>query len=157
MGPSANQKGMWPAFWMLGDSIRHGTQWPRCGELDIYEQVNGDGVAHGTVHCDHEGGGACNEPHGRGASTNIPDRDFHNWSIVIDRTSRNWRSETVEWARDGQVFHKLSGADIGDEGVWGTLAHSPYYILLNVAVGGTWPVRFLRIHVSLQESKESLI
>lgn len=139
MGPAANQKGMWPAFWMLGDAIRHGTEWPLCGELDIFEQVNGDGIAHGTVHCDQENGGACNEPLGRGASTNIPDHEFHAWSIVVDRTSKDWRTETIEWARDDNVFHKLSGAEIGDEGVWSTLAHSPYYILLNVAVGGNWP------------------
>ncbi|KAK0386660.1 hypothetical protein NLU13_6495 [Sarocladium strictum] len=139
MGPAANKKGMWPAFWMLGDAVRHGTEWPLCGELDIFEQVNGDGIGHGTVHCDLENGGACNEPLGRGASTDIPDGEFHAWSLVVDRTSRDWRSETIEWGRDGNVFHKLSGADIGDEGVWSTLAHSPYYILLNVAVGGTWP------------------
>lgn len=140
MGEAANQKGMWPAFWMLGDAIRHGTEWPLCGELDIFEQVNGDGIGHGTVHCDAEEGGACSEPLGRGASTDIPDGNFHSWSLVVDRTSGDWRQETIEWARDGNVFHKLSGAEIGSEGVWSTLAHSPYYILLNVAVGGNWPV-----------------
>ncbi len=36
-----NKQGMWPAFWMLGESIHHGTPWPQCGELDIMERVNG--------------------------------------------------------------------------------------------------------------------
>jgi beta-glucanase (GH16 family) len=140
MGSAANQKGMWPAFWMLGDAMRHGTQWPLCGELDIFEQVNGDGIAHGTVHCGTENGGVCNEPLGRGSSTQLGDDDFHTWSLVIDRTSGNWQTETIEWARDGVPFNKLSGAELGDEGIWSTIAHSPMYILLNVAVGGIWPV-----------------
>ncbi|KAK9425263.1 putative Beta-glucanase [Seiridium unicorne] len=37
----ANKQGIWPAFWALGDAIRHGTQWPLSGEIDIFEQVNG--------------------------------------------------------------------------------------------------------------------
>lgn len=32
---SGNKQGIWPAYWMLGDSIRHGTPWPACGEIDI--------------------------------------------------------------------------------------------------------------------------
>jgi hypothetical protein len=36
------------------------------------------------------------------------------------------------------VFHQMSGAEIGDQGVWGTLAHSPMFVILNVAVGGNW-------------------
>lgn len=52
-GNAINTKqGIWPAFWLLGDSIRHGTPWPACGELDILETVNGQLVGHGTVHCD---------------------------------------------------------------------------------------------------------
>jgi beta-glucanase (GH16 family) len=43
--------GIWPAFWLLGDSIRHGTNWPACGELDIMETVNGQLTGYGTIHC----------------------------------------------------------------------------------------------------------
>lgn len=142
MGEGASHKGLWPAFWMLGDAVHHGTEWPLCGELDIFEQVNGDGMAHGTVHCGDAKGGVCDEPIGRGGEVAIGDGEFHDWSLVIDRTSGSWQTETIQWMRDGNVFHTLSGAELGEEGVWGTLAHSPYYILLNVAVGGDWPVSF---------------
>lgn len=135
MGVNANKQGIWPAFWMLGDAVRHGTQWPLCGELDIFEQVNGDMSAIGTVHCQQEEGGICNEPSGRSVSTSIPDNDWHTWSLQWDLTSGNWLTETITWMRDGAVFSTLTGADIGDEGIWATLAHAPYYVLLNVAVG----------------------
>ncbi|KAL7792586.1 glycoside hydrolase family 16 protein [Trichoderma ceciliae] len=136
-----NQKqGMWPAFWMLGDSMRHGTHWPLCGELDIFEQINGQLTGYGTTHCDNAGGGACNEPSGLGESIAMPQDDsFHTWALKMDRTSNNWQTETIQWSMDGTLFHTLTGAQIGDEGLWATLAHSPMFIILNLAVGGTWP------------------
>jgi beta-glucanase (GH16 family) len=139
MGGNADKQGVWPAFWMMGDAIRHGTEWPRCGELDIMEQVNGAMTAYGTVHCQQPTGGVCNEPSGRARTTAIPDNDWHTWSLKWDRTSNFWKSETITWMRDGQVFHTLSGNDVGDEAVWSTLAHSPYYVILNIAVGGFFP------------------
>ncbi|KAJ0343423.1 hypothetical protein COL922a_000155 [Colletotrichum nupharicola] len=139
MGANANKQGIWPAFWMLGDAVRHGTQWPLCGELDIFEQVNGQLSATGTVHCQQESGGICNEPSGRGVATSIPDNDWHTWSLQWDRTSNNWLTEAITWMRDGVVFNTLTGADIGNESIWATLAHAPYYVLMNVAVGGTLP------------------
>ncbi len=66
--PSA-KKGLWPAFWLLGDAIRHGTGWPRCGEIDVLETVNGQMTGYGTVHCDSSPGGRCNEPSGLSGST----------------------------------------------------------------------------------------
>ncbi|OLN81169.1 Glucan endo-1,3-beta-glucosidase A1-like protein 5 [Colletotrichum chlorophyti] len=139
MGENANKQGIWPAFWMLGDAVRNGVQWPLCGELDIYEQVNGQLTATGTVHCQQEHGGICNEPGGRGVTTSIPDNSWHTWALQWDRTSGDWLTETITWTRDGVVFKHLVGSDIGDEYIWATLAHMPYYVLLNVAVGGTLP------------------
>lgn len=141
LGSNLQKQGMWPAFWLLGDSMRHGTEWPLCGELDVFEQINGEAQAHGTVHCQTATGGACDEPSGRGATTALAaDDQFHEWALVVDRTAGSWQAETIQWLKDGAVFNSLSGADIADEGTWSTLAHSPYYILLNLAVGGAWPV-----------------
>ncbi|KAF4995364.1 hypothetical protein FGRMN_5148 [Fusarium graminum] len=139
MGDSARKQGIWPAFWMLGDALRHGTEWPRCGEIDIFERVNGDMTGFGTVHCGEVGGGPCHEPDGLGQRVVIPDNDFHAWSVVIDRRPENWKDETITWLFDGTPFHSISGNTLSDEGAWGTLAHSPMYVLLNVAVGGNWP------------------
>jgi len=138
-----NKQGIWPAFWMLGESIHHGTPWPQCGELDIFEQVDGVPTGYGTAHCGGFPGGACNEPNGRPGTVGIPDNSFHTWSVKIDRTAGDWTREVISWSLDGSVYHTLSGSDLGDEGVWGTLAHSPMFIILNLAVGGDWWVSIL--------------
>ncbi|KAH1513834.1 hypothetical protein KXX29_001546 [Aspergillus fumigatus] len=136
--PSAG-KGIWPAFWILGSSIRSGTGWPQCGELDILENINGNLVGYGTAHCDVNPGGICNEPNGLGGSITIPDQSWHTWRVTWDRTPSNWQSEKITWYMDGQQFHQITGSQIGNSGVWATLCHDPLFFILNVAVGGYWP------------------
>lgn len=150
--PQGNKQGIWPAFWMMGDVVHHGTGWPLCGELDIMEQVNGIMVAHGAAHCGaSDSGGPCNEPMGRGGSIAIPDNGWHTWALRWDLTSGNWWDQTITWLRDDQPFHSISGASIGDQGIWSTLAHSPYFVILNVAVGGSKfaaPFLFVLLHLA---------
>lgn len=132
------KKGIWPAFWMLGDSIRHGTSWPACGELDVLETVNGQLTGYGTVHCDVYPGGICNEGNGIGGNIAIPDQGWHTWRIIFDRRSNNWQTESITWFMDGTQFHQITGSRINNQAVWNSLCHSPMYFLLNVAVGGSW-------------------
>ncbi|UNI15907.1 hypothetical protein JDV02_002392 [Purpureocillium takamizusanense] len=134
-----NKQGIWPAFWMLGDSVRHGTPWPQCGELDIVETVNGRLTGYGTMHCDVFPGGICNEGTGLGASIGFPNQDWHTWRIEIDRRPQTWEGETVTWFLDGQQYHQISGGRIGNHDVWRSVAQSPLFFILNVAVGGAWP------------------
>ncbi|TLD20506.1 hypothetical protein PspLS_08640 [Pyricularia sp. CBS 133598] len=134
-----SKQGIWPAFWMLGDALRHGTGWPQCGEIDIMEQVSGAPTAYATVHCDVYPGGRCQEPLGRQGTTSMSDDGWHTWNVKIDRSDDDWTRQSITWTKDGAEFHRLTGDMIGDQGTWGTLAHSPMYVLLNVAVGGNWP------------------
>ncbi|KAK7990092.1 hypothetical protein PG989_010407 [Apiospora arundinis] len=136
--PSAKQ-GLWPAFWMLGQALRQGTGWPAAGELDIMETVNGQLIGHGTIHCDVYPGGVCNEPTGIGAAVGIPNQDWHVWRLEFDLRNGDWNAQTLQWSVDGNVYQTISGARIGNQAVWNALAHSPMYILLNMAVGGNWP------------------
>ncbi|KAF4996296.1 hypothetical protein FGRMN_4547 [Fusarium graminum] len=139
-GNSARSKqGIWPAFWLLGESIRKGVQWPACGELDIMENVNGQNIGYGAAHCDRSPGGICNEPNGRGNNVQLPDSKFHTWRIDFDRRNSNLKSQTITWYLDGRVFHRLTGGQIGDAKTWKTLCHSPLFVIFNVAVGGDWP------------------
>ncbi|KAH7030797.1 glycoside hydrolase family 16 protein [Microdochium trichocladiopsis] len=138
--PREMKQGIWPAFWALGDAMRHGTEWPLAGEIDIFEQVSGHDQGWGTVHCGHMGGGPCNEPSGLQTSTVLPaDGVFNEWAVTIDLTNPDWRAQTLTWQLNGNTFKSLCGADLGDEATWATLAHSPLYLTLNVAVGGNWP------------------
>ena len=135
----ANKQGIWPAWWMLGDSIRHGTAWPGCGELDIMEQIDGQPTGHGTVHCDVYPGGICNEPNGIGSPVGIANNDFHVWRLELDRRNGDWTQQTITWYLDGAQFQQITGSRINNQGVWNALCQSPLYFILNVAVGGGWP------------------
>ncbi|CAM1502635.1 Fc.00g074110.m01.CDS01 [Cosmosporella sp. VM-42] len=137
--PTGNKQGIWPAWWMLGDSLRHGTGWPACGELDALETVNGQLTGYGTMHCDVYPGGICNEGTGIGGNIGIPNQDWHTWRVDINRNAGSWQQETITWYMDGQQFHQISGSRINNQNVWNAVAHSPFYFILNVAVGGSWP------------------
>lgn len=132
------KQGIWPAFWMLGDSCRQGTVWPMCGEIDAMETVNGQLIGYGTMHCDVTPGGICNEGQGIGGSTGIPNQDWHTWRVEFDRRSGNWRDHSITWFMDGQQFNQVTGNRINDQGVWTRMCYSPMFFLLNVAVGGNW-------------------
>ncbi|CAK7271758.1 hypothetical protein SEPCBS57363_004786 [Sporothrix epigloea] len=134
----SNKQGMWPAFWMLGDSIHQGTSWPECGEIDALETINGQLTGHGTVHCDQIGG-VCNDPGGIGSQVTIPDQEWHTWRVQFDRTSNDWQSETITFYMDGNQFGQVTGSGLNDENSWNALCHSPLFFILNVAVGGSWP------------------
>ena len=135
-----HKQGVWPAFWLLGDSNRHGTPWPQCGELDIMEELNGALTAYGTSHC---GSGCDGTPtgskNGFQKTVQFADYNWHTWWIEMDRTSNNWRTETITWFVDGTQFNQITGAMVGNEAQWAALCHSPLYFVLNVAIGGDWP------------------
>jgi beta-glucanase (GH16 family) len=135
----ANKKGIWPAFWTLGDSLRHGTGWPACGEIDILETVNGQLTGYGTMHCDVFPGGICHESSGLGASIGIPDQGWHTWRAVWDRTNGDWHAQTITWFMDGRQYHQITGAQINNQNVFESVSAKPLYFILNVAVGGGWP------------------
>jgi len=120
-------RGTWPAIWTLGANIRE-EGWPLCGEIDIMEFVgfDPDGI-YTTVHTagyNHVKG------NGRGRRTVIPNvcDDFHVFAVL-------WEPKALTFFVDGaQVFEVL------DDGTglesWPFVA--PQYLLLNLAVGGTW-------------------
>lgn len=135
----ANKQGIWPAFWMLGDSHRKGLKtWPACGEVDIMENINGEPIGHAVSHCDVYPGGACNEPNGLGSAVTLPDANYHVWRVEFDRKNRDWKLQSITWFKDGVKFHKITGQTIGNAVVWASLAQNPMFIILNVAVGGNW-------------------
>lgn len=137
--PQKNKQGIWPAFWLLGDSYRtKGVKWPECGEIDILENINGQPVVYGVVHCDKGPGGACNEPNGLVNTTPLLDNKFHVWRVDFNRTVADYKLQSITWYTDGKQFHRITGADVGSFAIWQTLAHSPMFMILNVAVGGDW-------------------
>lgn len=114
-------QGMWPAFWMLGTSINSGAGWPQCGEIDIMEQVNTSSTILGTMHW-FDGG---NTQYGGNTTTNPG--AFHIYAV-------EWTPSSINWYVDNTLY--VSGNisnNINNTGAF----HSPFFILLNLAVGGT--------------------
>jgi beta-glucanase (GH16 family) len=115
-------QGIWPAFWMLGDNIGQ-VGWPQCGEIDIMEHVNNEEMTHGTMHWNYNG------HQYYGGSTSHDPTEYHVYSI-------EWNSNNIRWFIDGVQYHSgniLNNINNTDE------FHHPFFILLNVAVGGNWP------------------
>ena len=109
------------------------------GEIDVLETVDGRLTGYGTLHCDVYPGGICNEGNGLGASIGIPNQDWHTWRVDINKQDGNWVNQSINWSMDGQVYHTITGGQIGNQNVWNSVASSPFYFILNVAVGGAWP------------------
>ncbi len=120
-------QGMWPAFWMLGADFPE-IGWPETGEIDIMEYIGAEPRSiHGTVHGpEYYGSG------GLGARF-INDEpvadDFHVFGI-------EWQPEIIRWTFNGEVYHELDPERLYG-GTW--VFDDDFFMLINVAVGGTWP------------------
>ncbi|MBN1411872.1 MAG: glycoside hydrolase family 16 protein [Spirochaetales bacterium] len=115
-------QGLWPAFWMLGNNINQ-VSWPACGEIDIMEHVNSDGVTHGYIHWD------CNGQADYGTSVGGAPGNWNVYKI-------EWNSSAIKWFVNGGQFLEaniLNSINSTEE------FHRPMFILLNLAIGGQWP------------------
>lgn len=116
-------QGLWPAFWMLGTNIDT-TGWPKCGEIDIMERVNNNPYVNGTVHWDANG----QADYGQ-VSGNLDFAQYHVYTI-------EWDSQYIRWFVDGtqyNTFYIENGTGNTEE------FQKPFFLLLNLAVGGNWP------------------
>ncbi|MGA4843647.1 glycoside hydrolase family 16 protein [Streptomyces sp. G45] len=122
-------QGMWPAFWMLGADIG-GVGWPDCGEIDVMENVGFEpGTVHGTLHGPGYSGSG-----GIGAGYTLPGGEafadaFHTFAV-------DWSPNKVTWSVDGHVYQTRTPADLGGR-KW--VFDKPFFLILNLAVGGYWP------------------
>ncbi len=123
-------KGIWPAFWMLGDNIGS-ARWPTCGEIDIMEAIGSDpATLHGSLHGPGYSGGSpltgtTKLPNGAKLSD-----DFHTYAV-------EWTPTSVKFFLDTTLYETRTPADVPQGSKW--VYDHPFFIILNVAVGGQWP------------------
>jgi beta-glucanase (GH16 family) len=120
-------QGLWPAFWMLGDDIAR-VGWPGCGEIDIMENIGREPArVHGTVHGPgYSGANGLSSPY-TVASGAFADT-FHVFAV-------EWQPDTIKWFVDSTLYKTIDSRSVPGRWVY----DHPFFILLNVAVGGNWP------------------
>ncbi|ORY61709.1 family 16 glycosyl hydrolase [Pseudomassariella vexata] len=134
--------GYWPAFWTLGAPFRGNyLNWPSIGEFDIMENVNGIDEVFGTLHCGSNPGGPCNETTGisgkqKGCPGSICQGNFHTYTFEVDRTQTS--AEFLRWYVDDVQFFELAASDVEAE-AWNQTVHEPHFLLMNLAIGGSFP------------------
>ena len=126
-------QGLWPAFWLMPQEDLYGT-WAASGEIDIMEAVNlggaGGNDVHGTIHY----GGEWPNHASSGEGYLVPadaTAEFHTYAIEWDALEIRWYVDDVLYAM--QNFWYSTG------GAFPAPFDQPFYIILNVAVGGNWP------------------
>lgn len=121
-------QGIWPAFWLLGDDS-NGTQvWPQIGEIDIMEYRGQEPtIVHGTVHGPgYSGGQAITKSYD--LINNRFDTDFHIFGI-------EWGPGYINFYVDDVLYNQITPEDVTGEWVFDD---NDFYIIMNVAVGGTF-------------------
>ena len=120
-------QGIWPAFWLLGADCKT-TGWPRCGEIDIMENIGKEpGIVHGTVH----GPGFAGE-HAFGGPNSLDGGAFADGFHIF---AVEWEPREIRWYRDGILYHTARPDLVRGEWVY----EHPFFVILNLAVGGYWP------------------
>lgn len=115
-------QGLWPAFWMLGDAIST-VGWPSCGEIDIMEHVNNSSNASCAVHWNNNGHVFT------GQQYTVDVTAYHTYGAI-------WTEDEIQCYIDGDIYYTFPiGAANGSL----TEFQAPFFLLLNMAIGGNLP------------------
>jgi len=136
--------GLWPAAWQMGESFPR-VGWPRCGEIDIFEIINGrDGgtiddssILHGTLHMNQFGENDTRINHvGYGGTVNSTKGSY--WGDDWHVYSTIWNSTSFSFAVDDMAYYT---ADLTSQPSFNSFTDpsNPFYFVINLAVGGNFP------------------
>jgi len=128
-------QGFWPAFWLLGNNISQ-AGWPACGEMDVMEHVNApvpDWIA-GTLHMNGASGASGPTSHYAAAVTSFSASDWHVYGMI-------WKKGMVQYYVDtpSNIYATYTSSALPAGAVWPFDSGQGRFIILNLAVGGSWP------------------
>ena len=122
-------KGIWPAFWMLGNDIDT-VHWPQCGEVDIVENIGEAGVSHSTLHGPgYNGSKAITAEYALPAGEAV-NSAFHLYAV-------EWAPNDIKFFLDDHLVTERTPANLPAGTKW--VYDHPFFLILNLAVGGDWP------------------
>lgn len=156
--------GLWPAFWMLGSDYPKAV-WPKCGEIDIMEMGNSNGIASNTQ--ERYFNGACHWGehfnHGKypnyGKSTtsdaSLQD-DFHVYTLIWDETSvRMYLDMALNPDAKPYFQMPIHGEALANEPA--LYFHKPFFVIFNLAVGGNFTkIRNIRDVTALKDGEAKM-
>ncbi len=131
-------QGMWPAFWLLGNNITI-NPWPACGEADVMEHIDGSNPAmyvggpapgydwtQSSIHGTSLNGGV---PY---TTTGFSAAAWHTYGMI-------WTKGQIQYYIDSptNIYETFTTTSPGT-GTW-PFDQGPMFIILNLAVGGSWP------------------
>ncbi|HEY1353574.1 MAG TPA: malectin domain-containing carbohydrate-binding protein [Ktedonobacteraceae bacterium] len=131
-------EGYWPAFWMLGTPFRADGLWPKDGEVDILEDINGLSSVYGTLHCGVSPGGPCNETSGIGSGQRACSgcqSAFHTYRVELDRSVS---PEQIRWFLDGNNYFTVNANQV-DATTWTNAVDHAFFVIFDLAMGGGFP------------------
>ena len=118
-------QGIWPAFWMLGSNIDQ-VGWPKCGEIDILEYVGKEpSTIFTSLHTQDSHGNTVNT---RKTAIKGIEQGFHLYAI-------DWTKDKIDFFVDHKLVYSFN-PDVKNESTWPY--DKPFFILLNVAIGGNF-------------------
>ena len=118
-------RGSWAAIWMLPYDFSG--DWPQCGEIDIMEFVGWmPNKIIGTIHTKYHN-------HLKGTQKS---KEYHlkDVSSVFHEYGLDWTPDSITWSVDGEEYYRLTEDDLKNDWPF----DKPFYILLNLAVGGNY-------------------
>ena len=133
-------KGIWPAHWLypqernwmmektMEDAVANGKERlipeerPWYTEIDIMEFLGHEpNILYGTIHyCAFDGTRKSSSGTWRGTVDYT--KDFHLYAL-------EWEPDSIRWFVDGNLIHATANG----------IPHKPHYLILNTAIGGSWP------------------
>ncbi len=128
-------QGFWPAFWLMGNNINT-VSWPACGEMDVMERVNAAATP------DWNAGSI----HGTGFTGSNLGTDYY---FPSGQTAAGWHTYGMIWSK-GSVQYYIDDPSApyatftpssiaGFSGSVWPFDTGDSFLILNVAVGGSWP------------------
>ncbi len=121
-------RGLWPAFWLLGTDVGT-TGWPGCGEIDVMEyRGQQPTIVHGSLHGPGYSGGNALTASFTLTSGRFDDA-FHTFAI-------EWETDRITYLVDDRPYQVLTPSSLPTGTSW--VFDHPFFILLNLAVGGNY-------------------
>lgn len=120
-------KGTWPAFWMMPDDQHLG--WPSCGEIDIMEEVGvKPNYTSSSIHTKSYNHVIKTQKTKEIYTTGAED-EFHVYAC-------EWTAESIKFYTDGKQFFEFKNDGNSNNDTWPF--NKTFYIILNLAWGGSW-------------------